>query len=299
MLYQKHRPTNVDEMVGNKKEFEKFMANFDKPGDQHSHAYLIYGATGCGKTTLARMACSALKANVIEINSAQNRGIDTIREITATMNLPALADVKIAYIIDEVHRTTKDFQEGMLKPLEDCPKHIYFFLCTTEPNSLLETVKNRCQKVEISPLEDIALTELVKAIAKKEGYKITDDTVSAIVENSMGSARNALTTLEKVLGEDEDSALDLINKEGESDNVISLCRSLLKLDWKGCQKILKDFKEDAEKSRRVILSYMAKVAITSGNPNALRALYIFRNNNTYDSGIPGLVSLCHEVCDDE
>ena len=142
-LYNKYRPKDFNEMVGDSAIIENLKTNIKK--EDKSHVYLFTGPAGCGKTTAALICANYIdNPQVIEINSANNRGIDTAREIIENINGRPIMGGSWVYIIDEVHETTKDWQDAMLKPLESTPPYVYFFLCTTNPEKLKTAVKNRC-----------------------------------------------------------------------------------------------------------------------------------------------------------
>lgn len=70
--------------------------------------------------------------DVLEIDGASNRGIDSIRDLRETVRYrPAKSHYKI-YIIDEVHMLTTEAFNALLKTLEEPPN--MFFSCSPPPN---------------------------------------------------------------------------------------------------------------------------------------------------------------------
>ena len=132
-LKDKYRPKSLDKIVEQPamvSALKGFIAKNKIP-----HSMLFSGAAGCGKTTAARVVADLLKCGPTdfhEINSANFRGIDTVREIQQRINLHAIGGKSRVWLIDEAHQLTKDAQNGLLKILEECPKHVYFMLCTTD-----------------------------------------------------------------------------------------------------------------------------------------------------------------------
>ena len=153
-LHIDYRPADFDEILGNEETIKSIKSILARDEDR-PHAWMFVGPSGCGKTTLARIVSAALgcppkinkAANLDfqEINTSDMRGIDTAREILKTMNFAPVntASKCRVYILDECHQATKDFQNSLLKALEDTPDHVYFLLCTTDPSKLLKTIKNR------------------------------------------------------------------------------------------------------------------------------------------------------------
>ena len=157
-LYRKYRPQTEDEMVGN----ESAIKAVKKELENGSHVFLFTGNAGCGKTTMARIIAKEVGAgdlSIREINSAENRGIDTARDILEQMQyMPSDGDA-LVWIFDECHKWTNDMQNAMLKPLEDTPDHVYFFLCTTDPQKLIKPLVTRCSVVAMKPLNDEEMTD--------------------------------------------------------------------------------------------------------------------------------------------
>ena len=77
LFVEKYRPKTLEEFVGNeslKKTIKKYL---DEGNIQN---LLFFGSAGCGKTSLAKLLTQQLNADVLYLNSSDERGIDTIRE---------------------------------------------------------------------------------------------------------------------------------------------------------------------------------------------------------------------------
>jgi len=108
--------------------------------------------------------------DLIEIDAASHRGIDDIRDLRDKIKLAPSRLRKKVYIIDEVHMLTKEAFNALLKILEEPPKHVMFFLCTTEEHKVPETIASRCTRVGFQKAnEEEVLRSLNKAI---KGEKI-------------------------------------------------------------------------------------------------------------------------------
>ena len=121
-LYHEHRPETLDEMEGNESTIKALRSVLSKPKNEIPHAFLLTGESGCGKTTLARiiktkLACSDY--NYKEVDSADFRGIDTIREIRRHMKLKGLGGGIRIWLLDECHMISRDGMNALLKALED------------------------------------------------------------------------------------------------------------------------------------------------------------------------------------
>jgi DNA polymerase-3 subunit gamma/tau len=298
-LYRKLRPDNFDDVLGNESEIEsikKFVDNKDRP-----HTYLFSGPSGCGKTTLARIFARSLGADdfsIHEINTANMRGIDTAREIEDQIKFAVIGSGVKVYIIDECHNITAVAQDALLKPLEDTPGHVYFFLCTTDPQKLKKAIHTRCTHVKVAPVDEDILYKYLRRICIKEEKKIDKKFLRMVAENSKGSPRQALVTLEKVLDLEDEEQIRSIVKAGEAEEkeIIDLCRVLLKSnEWKSVSTILKLMKgAEPEKVRYAVMGYMNSVLLNSGSEKAAVVIEEF-SEPFYNSGFPGLTLACYNV----
>ncbi|MCL4415514.1 MAG: DNA polymerase III subunit gamma/tau [Actinobacteria bacterium] len=229
-IYRKWRPQNFSEIVG-QDDTVKTLKNAIKTS-RLSHAYIFCGPRGTGKTSTARILAKAVNCkerekdknhiepcnicencisitngtnvDVIEIDAASNRKVETARDLIEKVNyLPNYLKKKV-YIIDEVHMLTDAAFNTLLKTLEEPPEHVMFILATTEPEKVLPTILSRCQRFNFKPISSDSITKKLKTISAKENIDISDAALSLISKYSGGSQRDANVILEKLASLDED-----------------------------------------------------------------------------------------------
>lgn len=302
-LFKKYRPKLLKEVVGQPDACKVLKGLIDN--NKVPRALLFTGPSGCGKTTLARILKDKLECgdnNFFEQNASDDKGIDVIREIKRSVRYAPVGGKCKIWLLDEVHGLTSAAQNAFLKLLEDTPKHVYFFLATTDPAKLLATIKTRCTEIRCSAIPDKALDELVRRVAEKEDLELSDEVVEKLVEASESSGRKALVLLHQISEiKDEDEQLAAIAKSTSNTDAIELARLLCKkgVKWPQVAKLIKQInptREDCEKIRQLILSYYTGILLGGGvlSDRAYIVLEAFRDNY-YDSGKAGLALSCYEV----
>jgi DNA polymerase III gamma/tau subunit len=299
VLYLKYRPKVLDEIIGNEDILSvlKSQLNGEHPMPR---SILLHGPTGCGKTTLGRIIANTLGAkgsDLTEIDSADFRGIDTIRDIRKQSAYKPLESSCRVWILDEVHRLTGDAQSALLKALEDTPSHIYYILCTTDPQKLLPTIRGRCSQLQVRPLTDREMKILLRRVVKAEEEALSKEIYEQIIQDSLGHPRNALQILAQVLSVKEDKRLKVAKKTAEiQSKTIELCRVLVGREpWKKVANILKGLKdEDVEQIRRAVLGYCQAVLLGSEMQNdGVAGIMEEFIEPFFNSGFPGLVLACY------
>lgn len=314
-LYIAYRPRNFDEVIGNEDIINSLTSILNRDMADVPHAILLTGGSGMGKTTIGRIIADILgcpkktrdgevNGDFIEINAANNRGIETAREIIATMHYhPAMSKCRV-WLIDECAASTRDFQQSMLKILEDSPEHCYFILCTTDPQKLLPTIRNRCSTFAVKSLPDNQTKRLLNNVLSEEETDIPDNVKDEIVEASEGCPRQALVMLDQIIDLPEDQMLESVKGTSvDGKEVRELCQAILKKQsWKKISGVLKGLKkEDPEKIRRAVLGYMSAVMLNDANAgeSASQAALIFDcfKEPVFYTGFPGIVAASFNTLD--
>ena len=226
-----YRPSSLEGYIGNTK-IKETIYRIMSSGNKRPQSMLLYGNTGCGKTTLARIIASwymceepnedgspcgecmncinmkeyiqtgnaELLPDIKEIDSSEKSGKSDMAGIIEEMEYPAYGGGWKIYIIDESHALSLGSSTLMLKPLEEPPEKTLIIFCTTDPQKMLDTLKNRCQlQLKITKPTTSELSGLLKKVCLDKGKDYDLQGLRMICSRSDYVIRNSLNYLEQVL----------------------------------------------------------------------------------------------------
>lgn len=221
VLARKYRPSSLAEIIG-QEAIVQTLRNAIKLGRIH-HAYLLTGARGVGKTSIARILAKSLNCiqgasdepcgkcascleiaqssspDVLEIDGASNTSVDDVRSLRETVHYAPVGGKYKIYIIDEVHMLSTSAFNALLKTLEEPPPHVMFIFATTEPHKIPITILSRCQRFDFRRVSIKTLSAHLQQVTQKEGLHFSDDAVRTIAHAADGSVRDAMSLLDQVL----------------------------------------------------------------------------------------------------
>lgn len=206
---KEYRPMNWEDLVGQSHVAKTLKKEIET--NSISHAYLLTGPRGTGKTTTARILARNLDANVIEMDGASNNGVEDIRKLREDVQyLPTNKKKYKIYIIDECHMISNAGQNVFLKTLEEPPAHVIFVLATTDPQKLLPTIKSRCQCFNLRRISQDDIVSRLAIIANKENIKFEYEALQYIAKSVDGGMRDAIKLLQKCSSLDEDITVQTV-----------------------------------------------------------------------------------------
>lgn len=280
-LRTKYRPKRFEDVIGQAGVVRSLKSVLDA---RSTHAFLLTGPPGTGKTTLARLIAETVgcdRRNMTEVNGAHVTGVDAMRELANTMMFSGFgkSPVKVA-ILDEAHRLSAQAWSCLLKPIEEPPKHAYWIFCTSDASKVPKAILTRCPSYETKSVQIDDLYELLVDVAEAEKLTTSEDVLFLIAQKSDGSPRQALSNLVKChTCKDRKSALRMLKEievEGDA-NAVLLCRGLLvgNLDWTDAMKLVKAIADtNPESVRQVVLNYFYKVATDAGGDKCKTAVAV-------------------------
>ncbi|MEM4248570.1 MAG: replication factor C small subunit [Candidatus Nanoarchaeia archaeon] len=197
---EKFRPSNLDEIIGQKPIVEKLKAFVTAKNMPH---LLFAGPAGTGKTTCAIAMARELYAEdwkkcMLELNASDERGIDIIRvkvkDFARTKPMPGIP-FKII-MLDEADSLTKDAQHALRRTMESYTNTCRFILSCNYSSKIILPIQSRCAVFRFKPLAKEEVLEYVNKIAESEKLKIDDKALNAVYDASEGDLRRATNILQ-------------------------------------------------------------------------------------------------------
>ena len=209
-LAVKYRPREFEDVVQQGSIIRILMRQLEL--EQFAHCYLFAGSSGCGKTTLGRIFANKINKGMgspIEIDAASNNGVDNIKAIVKAAQERSIDSKYKIYIIDECHALTNQAWQAFLKCIEEPPAYTIFIFCTTDPQKIPDTIKNRVQRYTFSRISTDKIRNRLEYICNQEGYTNYEESIDYIAKIAEGGMRTAISYLDKCAAMDPN--LDIKN----------------------------------------------------------------------------------------
>lgn len=262
-LAVKYRPTTWEDVVSQGVVVDILKKQVETMNTKN--AYIFSGASGCGKTTLARIFASEINGHVgfpIEIDGASNNGVDNVKQIVSEASQRSLNSKYKIYIVDEAHMLTTPAWNAFLKTIEESPKYTIFIFCTTDPQKIPDTIKNRCMRFNITRIKPSDILNRLSIICDSEEINVSNDVLDYISRISHGELRNAISKLETCLDYSSNLTIDTVLKalgNYSYDMYFELINGVVDGDFAKCDRILNEIYNEGTDMKLFVSNFLSFV----------------------------------------
>ena len=192
------RPVDLSDFIG-----QQHLLDSDKPigkaiKDNQLHSMILWGPSGVGKTTLARIICSQMGAH-FEQMSAVLDGVKELRNIIKHAELYKQNNKSTILFVDEIHRFNKAQQDGFLPHIES---GLLTLIGATTENPSFEINSALLSRTRVYVLKKLSYEELeviaLRAMKVQQIALEDDGSLALVIENSDGDARRLINIIEQL-----------------------------------------------------------------------------------------------------
>ena len=192
------RPSELKDFVG-----QQHLLDSDKPigkaiNDNQLHSMILWGPSGVGKTTLARIISSQMGAH-FEQMSAVLDGVKELRNIIKHAELYKQNDKSTILFVDEIHRFNKAQQDGFLPHIES---GLLTLIGATTENPSFEINSALLSRARVYVLKKLSNEQLeiiaLRAMKEQQISLQSDGSLALIIENCDGDARRLINIVEQL-----------------------------------------------------------------------------------------------------
>ncbi len=209
---EKYRPSSLDEIVGQEdivNTLKAFVRNGDIP-------HMIFaGPAGTGKTSAAIAVAVELfgdswKDSYLELNSSNNRGIDTMRgheerdrkwdKVASVKDYARIMPsnergFKIIFM-DEADMLTNEAQSALRRTMEVYSGTTRFIFSCNYSSQIIPPIQSRCVVFRFRQVTPEAMKTMIGKVMDAEKMELGESEIDAIIDVSEGDGRKVMNLLQ-------------------------------------------------------------------------------------------------------
>ncbi len=223
---RKYSPGRISEVIGQDSAMSMLKDYVNNYKKQKKRAVLVYGNSGCGKTSAVYALAEDMNLEIVEMNASDFRNKDQINSIAgAASQQRSLFGGSKVILIDEIDGIAGRQDFGGIAALVKLIQESKFPIVMTinNPyNKKFSSIRNKCELLKFEDLEAKAIYKILKNIADKEGIIYKEDGLKRIARRNAGDARGAINDLQILTsdGKLEGSTIDELSERNRTENML-------------------------------------------------------------------------------
>ena len=192
LLQNKLRPNTLKDVLGQTHLIgkDKVLSNLIK--NKVLFNIILYGNSGCGKTTIALSLINDLNMRYRMLNAT----INSKKDFEVVIEEAKMYGSMIL-IVDEIHRMNKDKQDILLSFIESGLITLIGLTNSNPYHSINQAIRSRCQLLELKPLEEDDIIKGLKRVKNVlNDIEMDQKTIKYIAKLSNGDIRFAYNLVE-------------------------------------------------------------------------------------------------------
>ncbi|SMN12073.1 FIG065221: Holliday junction DNA helicase [uncultured Candidatus Thioglobus sp.] len=196
-LAENLRPTELDEFFG-----QSHLLNNTHPlkqaiNNKQLHSMILWGPSGTGKTTLARIMCKQIDGHFVQLSAVLD-GVKELRIVVENAKKFQNIGQKTLLFVDEIHRFNKAQQDGFLPHIES---GLITLIGATTENPAFELNRALLSRMSVyvfDALDDKGLMQILQRCLARVDLALSDTIQKTIIQASGGDARRLINIVEKI-----------------------------------------------------------------------------------------------------
>lgn len=284
-----------------------------------AHFYLICGAPGSGRKTLAKLLGAALQCenedkpclscnacrkamaathpDIIIVDDPEKKHVpvDLIRQACSDLYIRPNEGKKKIYVIPRAQDLRVEAQNAFLKSLEEPPQYGVFILITDNPEKLLPTIRSRSVTLQLQALPE----NILKAALKKQFPDGQDAAIDAAYSRSGGYLGQAIELMDS--GTELMPETEAFLKAFQQRNDMALTTLLVPLERYKRDRLIPVFQQWTELLQqalvsraggKVLLSQAVELGQVRDPKDVLKALRAIQKSIEYANGNVSCAAIC-------
>ena len=193
---EKYKPLNVDDVIGQSvavKALNDAFQRFVQGG--LSKPIVVFGPTGCGKTTLVKTVANKWDFEVITFGSISEVG--DLKRILNSSGSYTLDHRRRVILFDGIEGFSRELLGTIRKNLDMLLRDMVIFIATDFYNRRIRWLRESCIKIELRRLSWKSIYKVLKRVASlEECSNLTDDILITLSKSVRGDLRAAINDLQ-------------------------------------------------------------------------------------------------------